>query len=273
MNERILAALISLTVTGCPRDREQPLTLEQATQALEEATVASEAESLTGSSVDIATRFTLGQGVEHAVSEIRAVLAAEMPCAETALDGGTLTVEYGAREGNCSYRGQSLSGVSKISVAYNAPNRVRVDHEWIALTNGRVRLDGTAEITWDEAARTRRVVHQATWTHLASGRVVHGSGDRIQTALAGGLTEGIQVEGTRSWEGEQGSWDLVIDEVQMRWIDPVPQSGSYTLSTPFARSLRLTFGRVDDDTIAVTVDGPRRSFDFTVSREGNILRD
>jgi len=273
MNGRILAALISLTVTGCPRDREQPLTVEQATQALEEATAASEAEALTGSSVDIATRFTFGQGVERAVAELRDVLAAEIPCAETALDAGTLTVEYGAREGNCSYHGQSLSGVSKISVAYNEPNRVRVDHEWIALTNGRVRLDGTAEVTWDELARTRRVVHEATWTHLASGRVLHGSGDRTQTPLAGGLAEGIQVEGTRSWEAARGTWDLVIDDVQMRWSDPVPQSGSYTLSTPFARSLRLSFGRVDDDTISVTVNGPRRSFDFTVSSDGKIRRD
>ena len=71
--------------------------------------------------------------------------------------------------------------------------------------------------------------------------------------------------------GERGHWDLAIDGVQMRWTDPVPQAGSYTLTTPFnGKSVSMSFDRVDDDTIQVTVEGPRRSFDFTVSKAGVI---
>jgi hypothetical protein len=56
----------------------------------------------------------------------------------------------------------------------------------------------------------------------------------------------------------------------MRWTDPVPQAGSYTLTTPFEKSVSMSFGRVDDDTIRVTVAGPKREFSFTVSKLGAI---
>ena len=52
----------------------------------------------------------------------------------------------------------------------------------------------------------------------------------------------------------------------MRWDDPVPQAGRYTLATPFDKMLALDFARVDSDTIQVTVSGPRRSFSFDVSK-------
>ena len=92
----------------------------------------------------------------------------------------------------------------------------------------------------------------------------------LVTVNAGGLSEGIQVDGVRTWDGEHGHWDLAIDGVQMRWTDPVPQAGSYTLTTPFNKSVSMSFDRVDDDTIEVTVAGPRRSFGFTVSKLGDI---
>jgi hypothetical protein len=52
----------------------------------------------------------------------------------------------------------------------------------------------------------------------------------------------------------------------MRWDDPVPQAGSYTLVTPDDKTLSLSFSRVDTDTIGVTVEGPKRSFSFDVSK-------
>ena len=91
--------------------------------------------------------------------------------------------------------------------------------------------------------------------------------------LAGGLAEGIQVDGARAWDGEKGHWDLAIDGVQMRWTDPVPQAGSYTLTTPFDKSVSMAFDRVDDDTIKVTVTGPKHEFSFTVSKLGVIAKD
>ena len=85
-----------------------------------------------------------------------------------------------------------------------------------------------------------------------------GEGDRVQKPLAGGIAEGFMVDGSRSWTGHMGrTWDLAIDSVEMRWADPVPQAGSYTLESPEGKTLSLSFSRIDSDSIEVTVTGPR----------------
>ncbi len=54
-------------------------------------------------------------------------------------------------------------------------------------------------------------------------------------------------------------------------VDPVPQSGSYTLDTPEGKLVSLFFERVDDDTIAVTFSGNRRQDRvFHVSKSGQV---
>ncbi len=259
-----------LVLTGCPRDKEKPLTLGEATEALEQASDAGQAEGLTAASVDISTHFTIGQAVQQGAAELGDFIRAELPCADVSLEAATLTVVYGAKGGACTYKGHHFSGTHTISVERNDDASVAVHHEWIDLSNGVVSLDGTADVTWDFDQQTRRVQHESHWTHLASGRTGVGGGDRVQSVLAGGLSEGIQVDGSRTWDGERGHWDLAIDGVQMRWTDPVPQAGSYTLQTPFDKALSLSFNRVDDDTIGVTVAGPKHEFSFTVSKLGQI---
>jgi len=268
MKRRLFALCVPLLLTACPRDRERPLTLDEASQALEEATAASEAEGLTAVSIDISTSFTIGKGVEQALAEVRDFVAAELPCADVSIAQQTLSVVYGAKAGDCVYRGHTFSGTSKLTVSKNDAGQVVVDHEWISLSNGLVSLTGTAHVVWDGNARTRTVQHSTSWTHLASGRTVQGSGNRTQAALNGDISQGIVVDGSRSWQGPRGEWDLAISSVEMRWSDPVPQAGSYTLSTPFGANVSLGFSRVDGDTIRVNVSGPKRSFAFNVSKLG-----
>jgi hypothetical protein len=266
-------ALPLLVLTGCPRDREEPLTLGEATSALEQASDAGQAEGLTAASVDISTHFTIGQAVKDGAAELQSFVTTQLPCAEVTLEEATLTIVYGAKAGDCTYKGHTFSGTHVISIERNDEAQVQVHHEWSDFSNGVVSLDGTADVTWDHTAKTRHVVHESHWTHLKSGRTGTGTGDRVQSLLAGGLEEGIQVDGTRTWDGDRGHWDLGIDGVQMRWTDPVPQAGSYTLTTPFDKSVSMSFNRVDDDTIRVTVAGPKRDFSFTVSKTGAIAND
>jgi len=265
--KRAAFILASLALTACPK-KEEALTLAEARSALEEAGASSSAENLTAASVDISTSFTLGAAVEQAADEIRTFIQSQLPCAEISLEGRTLTVEYGVNPGNCTYRGHQFSGSHSITVTRNDGGQVIVDHEWTDFSNGVVELDGTAHVAWDFDAESRRVEHLTNWTHLASGRTGQGSGDRTQTLLEGGLAEGIRVDGVRSWKGQRGQWDLGIDGVEWRWADPVPQAGTYTLSTPFDKTVSMSFSRVDADTIEVTVSGPKKSFSFTVSKLG-----
>jgi hypothetical protein len=140
-----------------------------------------------------------------------------------------------------------------------------VDHVWDGLSNGKVSVDGSATVEWDFENKSRHVVHEASWKRLSDGRSGEGSGDRVQQALAGGIREGFSVNGERHWKGQEGNWDLDIDGVEMRWIDPVPQAGKYTLDTPYDKQVSVEFERASATAISVTVTGPRRSFDFRVT--------
>jgi len=150
-------------------------------------------------------------------------------------------------------------------VVLSGADDVVVSHRWEDLNDDRVTVTGTAMVTWSFADQTRRVVHELTWTRLSDGRSATGSGDRLQRSLEGGIFEGFGVDGTRAWEGESGTWTLGIDGVEMRWVDPVPQAGTYTLTTPESKTLSLGFSRVDGDTITVTISSGARSYDFDVT--------
>ncbi len=258
--------LMPVVLAGCPKRESDTLTLAQAAQALEETQISDEAASLTSSSVEIATTFTIGQAVRNAAAEVRDFIGSQLPCAEITLADATLTVEYGARPGNCTYKGHEFGGTHSITIEKNDMGDVVVGHVWTDMNNGIVSVTGEATVTWSFANESRRVQHRLEWTRIRDGRTATGSGDRTQTLLEGGLLEGIQIDGSRSWEGSSGQWDLAIDGVQMRWVDPVPQDGTYTLSTPFDKTLSLGFDRVNEETIKVTISSGRRSFDFDVKR-------
>jgi hypothetical protein len=247
------------------------LTREEAAQALDEVKVDSQAQALTSDSVELSTNFSIGQALDKAAGELQGFVKSQLPCAKSTLEldetqgSATLTIEYGAGDESCTYRGHTWSGRHIVSLAKNDDDLVQVDHIWEGLSNGKFSVDGTATVEWDRENRTRHVVHDATWTRLSDGRTGEGSGDRVQRALAGGLVEGFAVDGERQWSGKKGDWSLQIKDVEMRWVDPVPQAGSYTLDTPFGKQVEASFERVAENTIKVTVSGPKRSFDFDVS--------
>lgn len=250
----------SLAAIGCAA-----LTREEAAEAVAEAALEAEASALTSGTIEITTDFTIGEAVEAAADEIRTFVETQLPCADVVLEGATLTVTYGARGGMCTYRGQSYSGTHSVSVMRNQMDEVIVEHTWTELSNGRVSVTGGATVTWSFADRTRRVVHELVWTRLSDGHTGTGRGDRLQGALPEGIATGFTVSGDRSWEGESGLWTLDIDAVQMRWVDPIPQAGTYTLGTPFGKTLSMNFERVDGDSIQVTVASGARSFDIVVN--------
>lgn len=244
------------------------LTLEEAKEVLEETKLVSQTSALTCSSVEISTNFTIGDAVQQAAEELRDFIQSQLPCAEITVQGSTLTIDYGANPGDCRYNGHTFSGSHSITVERNERSAVQVDHTWTEFSNQVVELNGTATVTWDFSARTRQVVHTADWTRLADGRTGQGGGDRVQEALDEGILSGFRVNGERSWVGEGGEWDLDIDDVEMRWIDAVPQSGAYRLDAPFDKSVTVSFERISDTQIKVTIEGPRNSFDFNVTTLG-----
>lgn len=255
-------------LTGCPKE-DGALTQAEARDAVEESTASSQSSALTTNAVDLSTNFTIGKAVSDAAAELKTFIETQLPCADVKLADATLTVTYGAKPGSCTYRGHTFSGQQIVKVSSNE-EQVVVDHEWKDLSNGKVKVSGTAHVTWDFDAKTRHVTYDTTWTRISDGRTGQGEGDVVQQPLPGGVSEGIQVDGSRSWTGPRGKWDLAVEGVQMRWVDPVPQAGTYRLATPKGRSLQLSFARVDEDTIAVTLTTDKRELHFNVSSTGDV---
>jgi hypothetical protein len=266
---------LALMLTACPKDKAEdatPMTSAEASEAVDEANVSSQASALTSSSIEITTNFTIGKAVQEAAAEVRTFIQSQLPCADVALADATLTVTYGAKPGSCTYHGHTFSGSHSIKVTKNDQSQVLVDHTWTNFSNGVVKVSGTANVTWDLSEKFRNVKYDATWTRLKDGRTGKGTGDVTQTPLGGGLAEGIEVNGARAWQGQAGKWDLAIEGVRMRWEDPVPEAGMYRLASPKNRSLQLSFQRVDADTIQVTVSSGNRSFKFNVNSGGDLTQ-
>src|SRR5689334_7305077 len=192
-----LASAFAAILTGCPKEKaDGPMTQGEAREALEESTVESQASALTTNSVEISTNFTIGKAVKEAAGELKTFIETQLPCAEISLAEATLTVTYGAKPGNCTYRGSKFTGQHIVKVEKN-DDAIAVDHEWKDLSNGIVKVSGTAHVTWDFDDKTRHVQHDVTWTRISDGRTGHGQGDITQKPLAGGVVEGIQVDGSR----------------------------------------------------------------------------
>lgn len=260
---------VGALVLGCNQDA---LTYQEAADAVDEASMESQASSATSTPIEISTNFTIGSAVEQAASELRGFLVAELPCATITVSGATLTTQWGAAGGSCTYHGNTFSGTSSLTIKSNDATSIEVDHSWTNFSNGKVTVTGTAEVTWSAADHSRHVVHELNWTRLSDQRSGTGSGDRTETLIdpTQGIDAGIRIDGNRHWSGQRGQWDLAITGVEVRLQDPVPQAGSYHLTTPANKGLTLSFNRQSADTIVVTVSGPKHDFSFAVRETGAI---
>ena len=269
----LLATLTLAPVTlqaGCLNDN---LTVAEMRAALNEAVESGQVQQLENGIVEITTDFTIGDGVEQIRQHIEEVLAA---CAETqvvAMDDVTIDIDFGPASNPCAFEGHEYSGKVRI-VIDRAGDEVTVNHTYTDLSNGTYTLSGTKDVTWSEGAAAgtveRRIVSDVGWDG-PRGRVDHQS-ERVMTFLdwLGGPTQRIQIDGDHTWQRSADDWRLDVNQVEFRLIDPVPQDGSYVLTTPEGKTATLTFDRVDEDTIAVTVEGLRRDRVFHVTTAGAV---
>jgi len=265
---RRLAFVLPVVLVAC---NQEGLTRQEALDALDESSLDSQASAVTAGPIEISTNFTIGKAVADAADELRNFFAAEVPCATFEVSGATVTTHWGTSTG-CTYKGMTYTGTSTITIHRTDPNTLEVDHTWTDLGNGKVKVSGTAHVTWSSTAHSRHVVHQLTWTRLSDNRTGTGSGDRTQTLLdpAQGIAGGIRIDGNRHWSGRAGEWDLAITGVEVRLQDPVPQAGSYSLTTPSNKNVSLSFARQAADVIRVTLAGPKHTFSFDVRATGAV---
>jgi hypothetical protein len=260
-------ALAFLPLLGClEHDTLSKAEVDEAVQAI---LVSHDGAALTGEVVEISTSFTLGDAWEQAVENTRDFYESQIPCAEVGVADGTVTIDFGSLDDACTYDGRTYAGVQTLSFDRVEPGLAEVTHGFEGFTDGTTTLDGQAVVTWDAEAGTRRIVHNADWMR-GDGEILHASGDRVQALVdpGAGLGGGVQIDGVRAWSWKDADWQLDIDGVQMRAVDPVPQAGAYVLTTPADKTLTMLFERLDEDTIQVTVEGGHRDRVFEVTATG-----
>jgi hypothetical protein len=257
--------LLSSVLAGCDRGDASAVEVRM---AVDEVVATGQADALEQDVLEISTSFTLGDAAAVARGKIEAFIASQSPCSTVTADGdGGLVIDFGGLGDACTYKGRTFAGVLEIRVEVGADATV-VRHDFQGLTDGARTLDGTAEVTW--TAASRRVV-----TDLAldrEGGRTELAADRTQRWIDPdvGREGGIVVDGTRDWSSDRGDFALVIDGVELRPVDPVPQAGSYALTLPSGAQVGMSFARVDADTIEVRVDGARRDRVFLVTSAGDI---
>ncbi|HRI08024.1 MAG TPA: hypothetical protein PKW35_09410 [Nannocystaceae bacterium] len=259
-------ALAAAPATGC---FDAGATNVEMRAAVNEAVSQGQAQAVENEIVEITTSFTIGAGLQEIAQEIHDFAQSQVPCSTVTVDAATntVTIDFGELGDACVYNGHTYAGVVTVTVE-DEGGAVVVDHTYAELTNGEVTLSGTKKVTWED--QSRRIVSDFEITR--DGATIDATSDRLQTLLdpAAGLAGGIEINGQRHWVGAKGEWDLQIDGVEVRWQDPVPQAGTYTLENPQDKAITMSFARLDEDTIEVTVDGGRRSRIYHVTAAGAV---
>jgi hypothetical protein len=263
MGRMLFAGLVSLAcLAGCEFDL---LDSQDTQDALDESIADSEGIAFTAAAIELGGIFTMGQSAEASALQLHDLMSSQLGCAGLTLDHATLIVEYAS----CNFMPNVFAGTHTVLIEEDGPSQLRVTHRWDKLSNGNIEINGSALVTWSEADPVRHVIDQYTWVRPKDGRMGVGGGDRRQAALEGHTVfDGLRVDGTRSWEGQNGHWDLTMDGIQIRWVDPVPFTGLWMLRTPDNRMVTFEFARIDAENIGIDVTSGKLVLALNVDKLG-----
>jgi hypothetical protein len=263
--------LVSLILSGCMDAPDDTTSLDamSVNKAVGEVIDSGAEETLTRPVVEITADVTIGDRAEAAAEERRAFLASQIPCADISRSGDTVTIDFGTLQDGCTWEGQNYGGMVRFTI-HTSDHAAAVDEEWVGFTNGDIVLNGWTWTQWDDAMGPRDITHDVTWTG-SDGVEHHSSGERFRSLIdASEPGSGVRLDGDRDWTVDDGSgapldWYMVMSGIEMRGVDPVPQAGTETVIRPDGARMTMTYTRMDEDTIRVTIVGESyvRTFDIT----------
>jgi len=255
------------------------LTPAEELEALGAAMQTQRTEAFAGEVIDITTGFTLGAARDAAAENLRDWVQSQLPCSEVTLDVDEdglpfVHMDLGTLDDACEHRGRTYAGALSVTVvSVDLAGQVVLEHEWFDVHDGELSLTGNAQVTWDavDGPLTRQVTYDGAWTSAAG--VLDATGEVLQKPYEGDTFElGFAADGHRDWTAEDGrDWSMTAEGVAARWMDPVPETGRYTVYNPDGKEAVLSFERQDEDTIRVTLSGGWSDRVLDVTRTGVVL--
>ncbi len=217
--------------------------------------------------IELTTSFTLGQGAAAVAEEIRDFVHSQVPCSTVTLEPGRVSIDFGDLSDSCVYRGRTYAGVVTVEVELPGEG-AQVTHTYEGFTGGTVTMDGQSVVRWNQGER--HIVTDLVF--VSDERTIDVQSDRTQTFRRCEEVEAVcvSIEGTREWTSPRGDWEMSIDDVHARSIDPVPEAGRYTVLNPEDQTIEMEFARLDEDTIRVEITGGRRDVTFDVTASGQV---
>ncbi len=253
-----------LVCFGC----NQPISAEEALQAVEQALASGKGEALVTAFVELSTQFTLGQPPPDAAAQLGSELAEQLPCALVSVQDQRVTLDLG--ELGCSHAGQRYTGLVELDVEVSDEEQAQVNHSWTGLDDGQAQLDGAGLVLWEHHNAQRQLEHELHWADHE--RVIDASGERDELLLDAeqGLDGGLQVAGLREWNPGDGAWSLQLQAVQLQGADPVPRAGRYLVTTTTGLELTLSFAATDGDVVEVTMSAQDQERVYRVNAAGEV---
>lgn len=246
------------------------MTNAEALEALLESNRSARGEAATREAIEISTEATIGDTVEAYVEALAAFWESQVDCTTVSWAGTTVTIDYGTLADSCTYNGHTYAGLVEVAVTNITLTDIDVEHTWTGFSNGDVKVDGGATVTWDGTAETRSVHTEHTWTDLADKTTVDVEGEHVwgyidsEQQILGGVT----LDGTRDWTSDSQDWLLEMVGLEMRLEDPAPQAGMIELTNPDGKTLQINYVRLDDSTIEATITGTRGDLVFHINKLG-----
>lgn len=246
-------------LSGCVTSDEMGVL--EALDALDQVNQSARGEQATAEVIEISTDFTIGAALEAYAEALAAFWESQVDCTTVTVEGNVVTIDYGTLEDSCVWNGHTFAGVNTVTVESTTPGELEVLHGWNGFTNGDVRVDGGAVVTWSGNDLTRRVETEHTWTDLANGEQVDVVGDHVEGRIDEDVPvweSGFTLDGTRDWTDDADeTWSLEAAGIEWMLLDPAPQAGTIEVVSPKGKTLTIVYARIDEDTVSATLVGVR----------------
>jgi hypothetical protein len=282
MYRNLIVIFLASFSIGCLSDTAARGLVEE---ALDEMAWATRSQMITGELVALATVISPEQSLDKSAVELGTWVQSEWACANPTVDDEVVQLTLPDLSSGCRRRGETLSGEVAITIITNNEFSAEVEFKWNALTDGVVTVDGVAAVIWE---------HGKPWQTVTQNVdiYVNTTPEKVLTTEETFSVEPLQDEqgmtlyGTRCWTTDNGTecatsdgqqaclseeidcWSLDFMELEILWMEPIPQEGVHTFVNAQDEHYTFAYDRESEHMVKVTASDGSENYFFEVTTLG-----
>jgi hypothetical protein len=274
------------------------LTLQEARVAVDQVNLSTRGDASVAELVEVSTDFNPEDPARVIEQDLTAYWMDRSECVEVSREGQQIVVDFGTLNDACGFEDNQYAGVDTITIGRDAQScawcpmpddQIGARHELAGFTNGKVTVDGLVDSAFlleepddgglfDDPFGQQEagidVIVDYTLSRFNGEASLDIQGEHTITPLMTDqpfLLGGFQLDGTRNWETQAGTYLLELNNLEVMANAPAPHAGSIDLTDPEGRELKIRYDRVDDNTISARITGEQgEDFTFYVTTGGDL---